>query len=127
MTEKMKVKLYLAYLDRILAGEKNIGPVEDAEVAELLRLAQSMMDVDSSVNSQIRESLRKQLLKRISPTDKFTLAGILKEKQGPEDELTEEELIYVAAGLPGEEGENICPRCGARFNRLQGKCPVCHY
>jgi len=125
MTEKTKAELYLAYLDRILAGEKDIGPVEDVEVAKLLRMAQSMMGVDSSVNSQIRESLRKQLLEWISPPDNSILA--LKDKQGLEDELTEEELMYVAAGLPGEGGENICSRCGARFNRMQGKCPVCRY
>lgn len=127
MTEKTKAELYLAYLDRILTGEKNIGPVEDAEVAKLLRLAQSMIAVDFSVNSEIRESLQKQLLERISSADNAVLTGAWQDKQGLEDELTEEELSYAAAGLPGEGGEDICPRCGARFSRLQGKCPVCRY
>ncbi|HOE55987.1 MAG TPA: hypothetical protein PLL98_02890 [Bacillota bacterium] len=113
MTRKTKAELYLAYLDRILAGEKDIGPVEDEEVAKLLRLAQSMIAVDSSVDSKIRESLKKQLLEHI--------------RQGIEDELTEEELMYAAAGLPGETGRKTCPRCGARFNGLQERCPVCRY
>lgn len=125
MTEKTKAELYLAYLDRILSGEKDIGPVEDAEIAKLLRLAQSMIAVDLSVNSEIKEILRKQLLVRIFPADNFILASALEVKQGLENELTEEELMYAVAGLPGEGGENICPRCGARFNRLQEKCPVC--
>ena len=98
MTEKTKAELYLAYLDRILAGEKDVGPVEDGEIAKLLRLAQSMIAVDISVNSEIRETLRKQLLTRISPADNAILIDALKE----ENELTEEELRYVAAGLPGQ-------------------------
>jgi hypothetical protein len=49
MTEKTKAELYLAYLDRVLVGEKDIGPVEDDEVAKLLGLAQSMIAADFSV------------------------------------------------------------------------------
>lgn len=121
MTEKTKAELYLAYLDRILAGEKDVGPVEDGEIAKLLRLAQSMIAVDISVNSEIRETLRKQLLTRISPADNAILIDALKE----ENELTEEELRYVAAGLPGQAGENICPSCGAKLTNSLGRCPFC--
>jgi hypothetical protein len=125
MVEETKAELYLAYLDRVLAGEKDIGPVEDTEVAELLRLAQIMITVDISVNSEIRDSLQKQLLERISQADHWVLAGPLEDNHGLEDELTDEELQYAAAGLQGQAVENICPRCGTRFSRLQGKCPVC--
>ncbi|ATW26573.1 hypothetical protein [Candidatus Formimonas warabiya] len=127
MTEMTKAEIYLTYLDQILAGEKDIGPVEDTEVAKLLQLAQSMITADFSVHSEIRETLRKQLLDQISPEDNFILADILKDEQEAEDELTEEELMYAAAGLPEEAGENICPRCGARMNKMHGKCPVCRY
>jgi len=123
MTEKAKAELYLAYLDRILAGEKDIGPVEDDEIAELLRLAQSMIAVDLSVDIKIREALREQLLIRISPADYAILIDALKE----ENELTEEELGYAAAGLPGQAEENICPYCGARLTINMGRCPFCSH
>lgn len=119
MTDQTKADLYLVYLDRILAGEKDIGPVEDVEIAELLRLAQNMIAVDISVNSEIRENLRKELLERIFQTDHYI--------QELEYELTEEELQYAAAGLQGQDGENICPRCGARRTMGLGSCPHCGY
>ena len=121
MTEKAKAELYLAYLDRILAGEKDIGPVEDDEIAELLRLAQSMIAVDLSVDIKIREALREQLLIRISPADYAILIDALKE----ENELTEEELGYAAAGLQEQDRENICPLCGSRLTISLGRCPFC--
>ena len=40
MTEGIKAELFLSYLDRILAGEKDLGPVADSEMAGLIRLAQ---------------------------------------------------------------------------------------
>lgn len=123
MTEKTKAELYLAYLDRILAGEKDIGPVEDGEIAKLLRLTQSMIAVDSNVGIEIREALRKQLLIRISPADNSILIDALKE----EDELTEEELRFAAAGLPGQAEEYICPHCGARLTINMGRCPFCSH
>lgn len=121
-----KAELYLSYLDRILAGEKDIGPVEDAEIAKLFRLAQSMYAVDFSVQSEIRETLRKQLLDQISPRDKSILAIILEDKPGSDDELMEADLDYVTAGWEGQAEENICPCCGARLNKFQRKCPLCH-
>ena len=121
MTEKEKAELYLAYLDRILAGEKDIGPVEDGEIAKLLRLTQSMIAVDSNVGIEIREALRKQLLILISPADYAVSIDALK----GENELTEEELKYAAAGLPGQAVENICRHCGARLTISQGRCPFC--
>lgn len=127
MTDETKAGLYLTYLDRILAGEKDIGLVEDAEVAELLRLAQNMIAVDNSVNSEIRENLRKELLDRLFRADHLIFADFLKDKPGLEDELTEEELGYAAAGLQGQAGEYICPRCGVRHATLHGKCPACGY
>lgn len=119
MTDLTKAEQYLIYLDRILAGEKDIGPVADVEVAALLRLAQNMIAVDISVNSEIRENLRKELLERISQADHYI--------QELEDELTEEELQYAAAGLQGLATENICPRCGARRTMSLGSCPHCGY
>ena len=119
MTDQTKAELYLIYLDRILAGEKDIGPVEDVEIAELLRLAQNMIAVDTSVNNEIRENLRKELMERISQADHNI--------QELEDELTEEELQYAAAGLQGQAGENICPRCGVRRTMSLESCPHCGY
>lgn len=126
MKETTKAELYLSYLDQILAGEKDIGPVEDTEIAKLLRLAQSMIAADFSVQTEIREILRKQLLDQVSSRDKSILAVILKDKPGSDDELKEADLDYVTAGWEGQAEENICPCCGARLNKFQGKCPLCH-
>ncbi len=123
MTEQDKANMYLACLDRLLAGEKDIGHIEDAEVSALLRLAQNMIDAGYSEDIKIRERLRKQLLAKIYPVHGRIPAGGWKDKQEPEDELTEDELMYVAAGLP----KDICPRCGARVDKAQGRCPVCRY
>lgn len=127
MTDETKAELYLAYLDRILAGENDIGAIEDADVADLLRLAQNIIAVDISMNSEIRERFRKELLDRIFRADDFVFDGVLKDKPDLEDELTDEILEYASAGLPGQAGEIICPRCGSRFNNLHGKCPACRY
>lgn len=122
MTERTKAELYLTYLDRILAGEKNIGLVENGEIAELIRLAKSMLAADFHDKSKIRETLRKQLLDRLSPEDKAILAVMSKDSR-KEGEMTEEELTFVTAA--GQGGGNICPRCGASMAGMQGKCPFC--
>ena len=43
MAEKTKADIYMTYLDQILAGENDIGPVEDEEIAKLLLLAKAMI------------------------------------------------------------------------------------
>ena len=126
MREISKAELYLAYLDRILAGEKDIGPVEDTEIAKLLRLAQSKIAADFSVQSEIRETLRKQLLDQISPRDKSILAVMQKDNPGPDDELMEAELDFVTAGSEGHSEENTCPCCGSRLKKFLIKCPICN-
>ncbi|EHQ88914.1 hypothetical protein [Desulfosporosinus youngiae] len=124
ITDQTKAELYLAYLDRILTGEKDIGPVEDAEVAKLLGLAQSMITVDFSTNKEIRERLRRKLLAHLSPEDTPNQAIDVKVNRTEEDELTDEDLAYAAAGLERQAGETICPYCGARTISL-GRCPFC--
>ncbi|WP_434510693.1 hypothetical protein [Desulfitobacterium sp. AusDCA] len=117
MTNKRKADIYLTYLDQILAGEKDIGPVEDEEIAKLLLLAQSMIDADFSVNSQMKEKLKKQLLTKIAQfEDNFN------------GELKDEDLELVTAGGAGlTEKLNICPFCGSRLNKPYAKCPACNH
>ncbi|AET69192.1 hypothetical protein Desor_3726 [Desulfosporosinus orientis DSM 765] len=92
MTKKAKAQEYLSLLDRILAGEKEAEFGADREVTTLLRLARTIMDTDLSFNSDLREAIRKQVLEQAAP------------EGGPvEEELTEEELDYAAAGLAGPE------------------------
>ncbi|CVK19417.1 hypothetical protein SPSPH_027670 [Sporomusa sphaeroides DSM 2875] len=122
MTEGTKAELFLSYLDRILAGETDLGPVADGELAGLIRLAQSMVAADLSSNSKIRESLRQQLLGRLSPTDTVSLAAVADDGR-PEGELTEAELELVTAAGAGVG--TVCPRCGASEGGRQGKCPCC--
>ncbi|MDF2672247.1 MAG: hypothetical protein K0R09_512 [Clostridiales bacterium] len=121
MVEKAKVDIYIAYLEQILAGEKDIGLVEDEEIEKLLLLAKTMIATDLSVSSKIRENLRKQLLDQV--IKKSTLAMMLRN----DDELDEEDLNLVAAGFEGQTGEEnvTCPFCGSRSKKLQGKCPNC--
>lgn len=123
MTEKTKADIYLAYLDQILAGEKDIEPVEDVEIEKLLLLAKTMIAADLSVNSEMRENLRKQLLAQVTKKNKSSLSVLLRN----DDELDEEALNYVAAGFPGQAGEQreSCPYCGSRSKKFEGKCPFC--
>lgn len=95
MFEKAKADIYLAYLDRILAGEKDIGPIDDAEIDRLLLLAKTMLAADLSTDSKMRESLRKKLWVRIKEKNESSLSGLLRN----DDELDEDALNYVAAGI----------------------------
>lgn len=70
MTEKIKVDQYMKYLDRILAGDEELGIIEDDEVRGLLQTAKDMIAIDFSVNSKIRNQLRQQLIKLICNTNK---------------------------------------------------------
>lgn len=118
MTNKRKADIYLTYLDQILAGEKDIGPVEDEEIAKLLLLAQSMIDADFSVNCQMKEKLKKQLLTKIAQfEDNF------------DGELKDDDLEFVTAGSAelANEFKGICPYCGTKLNNHNAKCPVCNH
>ncbi|MHB9094531.1 MAG: hypothetical protein ACYC21_07645 [Eubacteriales bacterium] len=126
MAEEIKADIYLTYLERILAGEKDIGPVEDVEIEKLLLLAKTMLAADFSVNSKMRENLRKQILAQVSKNNKSSLTVL----SGNDDELDEEALEHVtAAGFVGQAGEQkeSCPYCGSRSVRLEGKCPICNH
>lgn len=123
MAEKKKANSYLAYLDQILAGKKNIGPIDDVEIKKLLLLAKTMMATDLSVNSNMRENLRKQLMVQLTKENKLSFSSLLSNDQ----ELDEDTLDYVAAGFAGQAGAqmDICLYCGARLQKLDGKCSFC--
>jgi len=123
MVEKTKADIYMTYLDKILVGEKEVRPVEDVEIANLLLLAKTMLAIDFSSHSQIRENLRKQLLAQLTKKDESNSALML-----DNDELDEEELNLVAAGI-GQAGEqrDSCPFCGSVLLKHQGKCPYCKH
>lgn len=125
MDEKARADIYLAFLDRILAGERVSGPVEDVEIEKLLLMAKTMIAADLSVKSQMREKLRKQLLAQVTKGNKSKLSMLLRDN----DELDEEDLDYVAAGFGGQAGDqkDTCPYCGSRLQKLEGKCPFCNH
>lgn len=125
MAKKTKADIYMAYLDRILAGEKDFGPVEDAEIAKLLLLAKTMIAADFSVNSKIRENLRKQLVSQIKKENKSSFSV----RATNDDELDEDTLDYVAAGFGRQAGEqkDICPYCGSKLTISAEKCPYCNH
>lgn len=102
MAEQKKADVYIAYLEQILAGEEDIGPVEDVEIAKLLLLAKTMLAADFSVNSKTRAKLRQQILDQISKNNKSSLTVL----SGNDDELNEEDLEHVnAAGFAGQTEE----------------------
>ena len=115
---KKKTDIYSIYLDRILAGEKGFGPVEDEEVEKLLLLAKTMIAADLSINSRMRESLSNQLLAQANK--KLSLFVLSKD----DNELDEEDLDHVSAAFAGHAGEysDICPYCGSRLRKNEGKC-----
>lgn len=118
MAEKIKADTYIAYLDQLLAGKKDIGPVNDIEIEKLLQLTQTMINADLSLNSKLRESLREQLLDAINSNPSTFSRN--------EDELDEEDLENVtAAGQVGNQKE-ICPYCSSRSVKLEGRCPFCN-
>ncbi|MDW7674571.1 MAG: hypothetical protein SCK28_08565 [Bacillota bacterium] len=124
MDEKRKADIYLVLLDKILAGEKDIGPVEDIEVEKLLLLAKTMIAEDFSINSKTREKLRKQLLNLVIKKNKLSLSV----QPNGDDELDEEALNSVtAAGLTGLDRvqKAICPYCGFKSKNLESRCPIC--
>ena len=108
MTEKTKVEKYLEHLDQILDGKRVSGIVEDDEVRELLMAAKKLIDVDFSVKSMVRESLRSKLvsilLSQEDQTSGLSSEGILLD----EDELFEEELSMAAAGSPESDWKGAC-------------------
>ncbi|WP_434133339.1 hypothetical protein KIAC18_001507 [Sporomusa sphaeroides] len=122
MTEGTKAELFLSYLDRILAGEKDFGPIADSEMAGLIRLAQSMAAADCHSTGKIRERLRQQLWDRLSPAGIASLTVVAGTGR-PEGELTDEELDFVTAA--GQGAGTICLHCGASGGGMQGKCPFC--
>ncbi|MFZ3171141.1 MAG: hypothetical protein WA118_04065 [Carboxydocellales bacterium] len=126
MTENKKSIIYLDCLDQILAGEKDVGPVEDKEIQELLLLAKTMITAGFSEKGKIREEIKQQLLTKLSERNKSSFPVPVKDELD-EDELDEEALQNVAAGLTGKalEGEDCCPFCGFSPNNAGGKCPIC--
>jgi len=123
MAEKIKADIYMAYLDQILAGKENIEPVDDVEIEKLLLLSKTMIAADLSVNIKLSESLSKELLAKV--IKKTNLCMLSRNN----DELNEEALEHVAGGFAGQVGEqkDICPCCGSRSTKSDGKCPFCSH
>ena len=123
MAEKGKADIYIAYLDQILAGKKDIGPVEDVELEKLLRLAKNMIATDFSVNRKMREKLKKKLLAQVIKESSLSVLS------RNDDELDEKAYKQVAAGFAGQVGEqkDVCPYCGSRSKMFAGKCALCNY
>lgn len=120
--ETIKAEWYLTYLDRILAGE-DIEPIENSEVASLIRLSQALLAVDFSDRSKIREQLLHQNLGKLPPPEQ-AVPDVMGSKAGKEEiELTEEELSLVTAA--GQKTAHSCFRCGRTMSWLQRECPFC--
>ena len=121
MDEQIKADILMTYLDQVLAGITDIEPVEDEEIAELLRMARTLLAADLNVDIQKRENLRNQMLAQLNQK-KTTRLSVLPKN----DELDEEALDYVAAAGEIGKQKNMCPYCGA-LKVFPGKCPSCHH
>ncbi len=123
MINKKRVDIFLEYLDQILIGKKDIGPVDDEEIERLLLLAKTMIATDFSSHTKIRDNMRKKLLVKLIESNKSSL--FVSDRN--DDELDEDVLEGVtAAGFAGRCGEqrDICPYCGSK--KLSGKCSICN-
>lgn len=122
MNEKQQADSYLAYLERMIAGEKDLGGVEEPEIRKLLFLAETILTQDLSSNSKLRGSLKEKILAQLGQANPVGL----REFSGDE-ELAEEDLEYVAAGFAQQLGWQECPRCGSRLKNSAGDrgCPNC--
>ncbi|MEL1134040.1 hypothetical protein AAC978_02560 [Desulfitobacterium sp. THU1] len=122
MNERQQAETYMIYLEQIIAGEKDLGLVEDPEIRKLLFLAQTMLTHDLSANSKVRDSLKEKILAQLDqakPVDLREFSG--------DEELGEEDLDYVAAGFSQQLSWQECPRCGSRSRNItvDGRCPNC--
>ncbi len=78
MIKKTKEERYLEYLDRILAGDLENREVEDIEVEDkevekLLKTAKSMLSIDLSIKSNIRDQLRSKLIALLSSIEETAI------------------------------------------------------
>lgn len=108
MTENSKAKWFLDYLDRILAGDKDVRDIEDNEVGRLLKLAKNLTTVDFSIKSEYKDSLRQHILNILSSQDNRTSNVWDVNRCEEEDELSDEELSLAAAGLAVDKGNSVC-------------------
>lgn len=124
MMETNKRDIFLKYLDQLLAGAEDIGPIEDAEISGLIDLVRAMLSAGQAIDTETREGLRERIMQNV-------LAGGAvvpftgKTSRIAEDELDEDELQYVAVGLARPARGEVCPVCGSSYIRGKGKCPVC--
>lgn len=121
MAERIKADIYITYLDKLLAGNVNTEPIEDVELEKLLLLSKTMIAEDLSVNSKMRESLRKELLAQV--INKLNISVF----PSKDDELDEEALKQVVAAGQARDQKDICPYCGSMSTKFERKCPFCSY
>lgn len=111
MTEDSKVGLYLEYLDLVLEGQSDLKAIENKEVEELLKTAIQMINIDFSMKSKIRESLKQKLIDIFTCHDKQLINEYLCHED--EDELMEDELsLASAAGLYESDMKNYLDSMG---------------
>lgn len=121
MDEKLQAEIYMAYLNKVLAGVETVGDVGDPEIRKLISLARTLLANDLSINSTLRATLKEKLLTQLTQMPK-----------GPKnisqnEELGEEDLDHVAAGFTffNEGSGEVCPRCGARIIIPGSRCMDC--
>lgn len=120
MVENTRADRYMSYLDKILAGEKDIDSIEDEEIKKLILLAKTMIDNDLSNCCKLKDKLREWLMEHFNK--KLNISFFHENN----DELDEKDLDLVAAGFTGQSPkDDICFFCGSRSAKLHGKCPVC--
>ncbi len=125
MNDRAKADIYLKLLDEILSGKDTSGPIEDKELADLIKLAKSMVAGNLQLNKRIGEELKDRILLKL--TKGMETASTRNDLDT--GELEEEDLDRVAAaGFIGsrDKKNSTCPYCGAPFNAITGKCSNCN-
>lgn len=114
---------FIANLDQIIFGTVDIGPIEDQEIASMLQMVRMMVAAGSNINSQTKEALWKRIMDQMPRQGVHSLPIRMQSSQS--DELDDEDLEYVAAGMPRSLPGEACPVCGSTNMSSKGKCPFC--
>lgn len=123
MNEKILAKMFSEELDQLAQGNPEPNKTEFLdEYAEEVKLVEAILREDFSRESSIREDLKKRLL------DKFNTrieSGNQQNKGfNADDELSEEDLDFVAGGHSLKE-ESGCTKCGCKRSRATITTAIC--
>ena len=126
MNEKKLAENFSKEIEKLIEGINGPNKIEvNNDYEDELILARCILHEDFSIQSHIKEDLKKRLLTKFN--DNKNCSRQQREYSFDEDELSEEELDYAAGGHSLKEG-SACAKCGCKRNRATittATCPDC--